>query len=241
MGPSFLGGEWRNLAILTWFTEPARVQPFVPAGVEIDAWDGLALVSVVGVTFLHLRVLGVPAPGLQAFAQVNVRFYVRRRVGSEERHGVRFLAQMAPSRILSAGAQLTLHEPFLACDTRVDDVRMPLGRRSVEYGWRAEDWHHVRVVVDPPPRMEQGAGSLETFVLQRGWGYTPQPDGSTLEYRVEHPAWRVWPVLEVDLGARWAPPVLPQDVAALLARPPAFALFAEGSPARIHRPTRLDP
>ena len=239
MRPVFMRGEWRDLVLLTWFAEPARLQPLVPAGVELDTWDGLALISVVGLKFLRLRAVGIPAPGLQAFAQVNVRVYVKRQPGGDVRHGVRFLSQMAPSRIMAAGAQLTMHEPFLARDTRVEDVRMPLGRRSITYAWRSGGWHHIRVLVDPPPRRERGEGSLETFVLQRCWGYTPQPDGATLEYQVEHPHWRVWPVLEVEKSASWDSDVLPADVATLLARPPAFAVFAEGSDIQVHIPKRL--
>jgi hypothetical protein len=132
-----------------------------------------------------------------------------------------------------------VHEPLLARDTRVEDVRMPLGRRGLTYAWRDRDWHHFHVVVDPPPRGELGPGSLETFVLQRCWGYTPQPDGSTLEYQVEHPCWRVWSVLDVDPVANWEPGMLPPELVSLMARPPAFALFAEGSAMRIHRPKRV--
>ncbi len=237
MRPVFMRGEWRDIVVLNWFVEPARVQSLVPAGVELDIWDGLALVSLVGLKFLRLRAVGIPAPGLQAFAQVNVRVCVKRQAGDEVRHGVRFLAQMAPSRIMAAGAQLTMHEPFLARDTRVDDVRMPLGRRSLTYTWRDGPWHHVSALVDPPPRQER-EGSLENFVLQRCWGYTPQPDGGTLEYQVEHPLWRIWSVLDVERVAGWGD-VLPASIASVLARPPAFAVFAEGSEVQVHTPRRL--
>ena len=236
MPPAVLSGAWRDLAVLTWSADPARLQPCVPAGVELDTWNGRALISVVGVTFRDLRVVGVPVPGLQAFTQVNVRIYVRRRIGDEVRHGVRFLLQLAPSRLVVAGARLALHEPYEACDMRLDDVHLPTGRRDVTYAWRGATWHHLRLVLAPEARLESGPGSLETFVLQRCWGYTPQPDGTTLEYAVRHPLWRVHPVEHMNLDARWPPDRVPAEVAGILADPPMMATFALGSPIAVHRP-----
>jgi hypothetical protein len=75
-------------------------------------------------------------------------------------------------------------------------------------------------------------GSETEFVAEHYWGYTPQRDGGTVEYRVEHPRWRTWAVrdarLDVDVAAlygrsssrpsasRRAPPSWPR------ARPCAF-------------------
>jgi uncharacterized protein YqjF (DUF2071 family) len=36
--------------------------PLVPAGVELDRWNGTLYVSVVGFLFRDTRVLGVPVP-----------------------------------------------------------------------------------------------------------------------------------------------------------------------------------
>lgn len=239
MGPALLAGAWRDLAVLTWLVEPDALQPYVPEGLALDTWEGRAAISVVGVTFCDLRVLGVPAPGLQTFTQVNVRIYVRRCVDDEVRHGVRFLLELAPSAAVVAGARLTLHEPYRACDMHLDDVRQAGGRRSMTYAWRDEGWHCLRMLVDATRVQEPGSGSFETFVLQRCWGYTPQPDGTTLEYAVRHPLWQVRTVHEADLEARWSADALPADLAAMLARPVTSRIFADGSAIEVHRPKRL--
>jgi len=81
-------------------------------------------------------------------------------------------------------------------------------------------------------------GSEADFITEHHWGYTRQRDGSTVEYEVTHPVWRVWsaahPVLAADVvelcGRAFAP---------ALTRPPVSALIAEGSPVAVYPPRRL--
>ena len=37
---SFLTAEWRFLAMLNWEVERPLLRPFVPAGTELDEWNG---------------------------------------------------------------------------------------------------------------------------------------------------------------------------------------------------------
>ena len=46
----FLTAEWKHLAILNYEIEPSALAPFVPAGTELDLWEGKIFVSVVGKT-----------------------------------------------------------------------------------------------------------------------------------------------------------------------------------------------
>ena len=247
MAPALLAGEWRDLALLNWFVDPAILRPRVPAGTELDTWEGRGVLSLVGLQFLHLRVLGLPVPGMQAFAQVNVRFYVRRRVGADIRHGVCFVLEMVPRRLLSLGARLAMHEPFETCPTRVARRRAPGVEVGLSYQWQSGNrggtgeggWHRMQVVLDAAA-VRASEGGLETFVLHRLWGFTQQPDGTTLEYRVEHPRWRVAPVHDFDLSAQWEGLPVPPEVRTALAAPASFALFAPGSEARMYRPYTLN-
>ena len=74
----FLTAEWRNLAMLNFEVDPKVLQPFTPAGTELDEWQGRTFISVVGFMFLNTRVFGVPIPFHRNFEEVNLRFYVRR-------------------------------------------------------------------------------------------------------------------------------------------------------------------
>ena len=88
----FLTARWSHLAMLNWEVDRALLEPFVPAGVELDDWNGAHHVSAVGFLFLETRVLGVPVPFHADFEEVNLRFYVRRESGGSLRRGVVFVS-----------------------------------------------------------------------------------------------------------------------------------------------------
>jgi hypothetical protein len=83
------------------------------------------------------------------------------------------------------------------------------------------------------------AGSEEAFITEHYWGYTRRRDGSTVEYRVAHPPWRVWSVAEAavtgDLSYVYGP-----QFARILNAPPVSAFLAEGSAVTVFAPTKLD-
>src|SRR5689334_6047765 len=54
----FLTAAWRNLIMLNWHVDAALLTRWVPAGVELDLWQGLAPLSIVGFQFLDSRLLG---------------------------------------------------------------------------------------------------------------------------------------------------------------------------------------
>ena len=56
---SFLTAEWRSLAMLNWNVDPSVLEPLVPAGTELDAWNGRTYASVVGFLFLKTRAVRV--------------------------------------------------------------------------------------------------------------------------------------------------------------------------------------
>ena len=79
--------------------------------------------------------------------------------------------------------------------------------------------------------------SEESFITEHYWGYTKQRDGSTVEYRVAHPAWRVWAVqsqLTRDMSQLYG-----EEFAQVLAGPPASAFLADGSAVIVYAPLRL--
>ena len=81
----FLTAQWRNLAMLHYEVDPRVLSPFVPAGTELDTWKDRHFMSVVGFEFRNTRLRGFRVPFHANFEEVNLRFYVRRRVGPEWR------------------------------------------------------------------------------------------------------------------------------------------------------------
>src|SRR5206468_1893708 len=106
------------------------LRPLVPHGVELDLWQGEALVSMVGFLFLHTRVMGVPIPFHRDFEEVNLRFYGRRETTEGWRRGVTFVREIVPRRAIATLARVLYNEPYLACA-----MRHRLAPGSCEYGW----------------------------------------------------------------------------------------------------------
>ena len=98
MPTPFLTAEWRSLAMLNYEIDPAALAPFVPAGTELDQWQGKTYVSMVGFMFLNTRVMGISIPFHANFEEVNLRFYVRRQAPDGTRRGVVFIKETRPPR-----------------------------------------------------------------------------------------------------------------------------------------------
>lgn len=237
--PIFLTAEWRHLVLLNYIVPPDLLAPLVPRGTELDLWRGSAYVSVVGFMFCNTRVRGVAIPFHQTFEEVNLRFYVKRLAGREDRRAVTFIRELVPRIAIVLAARFAYNEPYLrsAMSHRLELDGAP--RTSAEYRWKLRGESGAVVGHGLGPLAVPTVESEEAFMTQRHWGYTPQRDGSTVEYHVAHPVWRVSRIergiLEGNTARAFGP-----DFAAILGRPPTSALFAEGSAVRVHDPVRLD-
>ena len=235
MPGTFLTAEWRALLMVNYAIEPAVLAPHLPRGLELDLWQGEALVSMVGFLFLQTRVLGVPVPFHQNFEEVNLRFYVRRQTPGGWQRGVVFIREMVPRFAIAAVARAAYHEPYVALPMR---HRVPAESGGFAYSWRFRGrWASLAAQTAGEPQPLAPGGAAE-FIFEHYWGYTRQRDGGTVEYQVEHPPWRVWTAeharLDCDIAALFGPAFGPA-----LSAPPRSAFVAEGSPVLVHRGVRV--
>ncbi len=237
----FLTAEWRNLALLNFEVDPDVLAPYVPLGTELDTWRGGAFVSLVGFQFLATRVWGMAIPFHQNFDEVNLRFYVRRKTDQGWRRAVVFVRELAPRRAIAWTARVLFGENYLTVPMR-HHVELPNGDpralRRVRYSWRlAGRRHHPQPPVSGagrPAAKESQAGLL----IQHTGGYSGGTGRRTIEYRVDHPPWKLWPARNARFDA---------DVARLygarfvesLSAPPASAFLADGSPVTLYRGVRI--
>ena len=237
MNTPFLTAQWRSLAMLNYEIDPAILKPFVPRGTELDQWNGKTFVSVIGFLFLDTRVLGLPIPFHTNFEEVNLRFYVRRKSEGGWRRGVTFLREIAPRRAVALIANSLYNERYLALPMR-HRVDLESQNGSAEYSWRfRKRWNHLRVETAGGWK-EIEAGSPEEFITEHYWGYAAQRDGGCMEYRVEHPRWRVMQTtkaeFDCDVAATYG-----AEYSAPLSLSPASAFVAEGSEITIYRGVRI--
>lgn len=224
--------------MLNYEVAPEILKPWLPHGVELDSWHGRTYVSLVGFRFLHTRVLGVAIPWHRDFDEVNLRFYVRRKMSDGWRRGVVFVRELVPRPMIATVARVIYEEPYLAVPMHhcIEPECGPPSR--VEYGWkfRGESCHlRVKTKGEPRPLCE---GEEAEFITEHYWGYTKRRDGSTSEYEVAHPSWRVMEVSETSFSA----PVTELYGAAfeeVLREKPISALLAEGSEITVYQGSRL--
>lgn len=236
----FLSAQWRHLLMLNYEIDPAILQPLIPKGTQLDTWQGKTFVSMVGFLFLDTKVLGIPVPFHRNFAEVNLRFYVRRIVDGEVRRGVVFIQEVVPRWAIAAIARWLYNEGYVNCpmDSHIQlpDTGHAIG--SVEYGWGRGAERKViaaeltGTLTIPEPE------SQEAFIAEHYWGYVKQRNNSVIEYAVEHPQWRVWPATQVRFDCDVASWYGPQYVETLSATP-SSAFIAEGSAVSVYRGTQV--
>ena len=239
MARPFLTARWESLLLLNYACPPERLAPLVPAGTELDLWQGEALVSVVGFLFQDTRLLGVPVPFHRHFEEVNLRFYVRREVGGETRRAVAFVRELVPRRAIATVARVVYNEPYrtvpMSHDVRLDAE----AGGTVAYHWRHRGERYTLRGRAEGPAALAAPGTEAAFITEHYWGYTAQRDGGTLEYEVVHPSWRLW---TLDEAAFEGPPasLYGDAFADVLAGPPRSAVLAVGSDVAVHIGRRID-
>lgn len=238
---SFLTAEWRYLAMLNYPVDPELIRPLAPRGTELDLWNGEAYISLVGFLSINTRVLGAAVPFHRNFEEVNLRFYVRHKAQSEWRRGVVVVKGFVPRRATAAAARIAYNEDYgsasmtHAIDSSGGFLR-PNG--TIEYTWRTREGRgRISVTTQGEPRLPV-QGSHEEYIAEHYWGYSVQRNGGTKEYRVEHPAWKVWAAKSAEFDG---------DVGSLhggrfaecLSAPPRSAFVADGSAVTVYSGLKL--
>jgi uncharacterized protein YqjF (DUF2071 family) len=231
--------------MLNYAVDPELVNHLVPAGTQLDQFEGKIYVSLVGFRFLRMRVRGIWIPFHSDFDEVNLRFYVKREGSTSgqsgpPRHGVAFVREIVPRYAIAKVARAVYHENYIALPMghQVIEPTSEHGRIQAEYRWRHNrKWNSIRVECSGRPALPP-EGSLDEFITEHYWGYSRQPDGSGMEYQVEHDRWRIWTAAQAkfqgDTAALYGP-----GLAACLNREPDSAFFAEGSAVAVYAGRRI--
>lgn len=229
----FLTARWERLVMLNYEIDPALLHDRVPRGTQLDAWNGKNFVSVVGFHFLDTRVLGVSVPWHRDFEEINLRFYVRREIAGEVRRGVVFIKEIVPRAAVAWLANAFYNERYVALPMSHGVTQDALARRVSYSAQQAPHTFSLSAVVSGEPAIPRNEDEA-TFIAEHYWGYVSQRDGSTVEYQVEHPRWRVWRAehasLEGDMCRLYG-----DAFGRCLTQEPSSAFVAEGSPVTVHR------
>lgn len=209
--------------------DPALLQSYLPAGLELDLYQGQCFVSLIGFYFRKVRLKGIPIPFHTQFEEVNLRFYVRRQMtDGESRRGVVFVRELVPITAFAIAqvANAIYGERYavsrMSHTWASTDLTM-----ATTYRWGGRLQHNM--TANSAPYLQPiEPGSVEEFITEHYWGYARKRDGRTVEYAVQHPRWQVYPlqsfVTDADFGALYG-----ERFAFLTGRSPENVLLAEGS------------
>src|SRR5580658_3335941 len=167
----FLTAEWNNVFLLIYAVGPSLLERFVPAGTELDLFEGRAYLSLVGFEFNRLRILGLAVPFHQSFEEVNLRFYVRR----SSRRGVVFIRELVPRYAAAAVARFAFNENYscVPMSHRIQ-TRAEGDVTEAEYAWGSgRDRCTMRIETEEASFLPPD-GSLGQFITEHYWGYSAQ-------------------------------------------------------------------
>jgi uncharacterized protein YqjF (DUF2071 family) len=238
MSRPFLTARWQDLALITYAVPRGLLEQRLPPGLELDERGGQVFVSLVAFDFRDCRVWGVGWPGMVNFPEVNLRYYVREKMGGQR--GVVFVREFVPSRVIAGVAKWVYNEPYTAV-SMTSHVTRANGRVRLEHTLRMAGRTNRIAVEADEACITPDDSTADHFFKEHSWGYGTRR-GRTLAYQVHHPVWQVCRSarvvhLDVDFAA-----VYGREWGALANATPAHVMLATGSavevmPHRVLRPT----
>jgi len=214
------------LVMANYAVNPEILKKYIPPNTTLDLWEGKCYVSLIGFMFLNTCLKGIKVPYHVNFEEVNLRFYVVREVNGELRRGVVFIREIVPKRILSFVANKLYREHYVTMPMQ-HEWKLVNDRLEVTYKWKKNNWHSISITA-LNTTLPIHPDSEEEFITEHYWGYSKLSESKTLEYRVEHPRWKILPIksftIEVDFKE-----VYGDDFSFLTSQVPDSIFMAEGS------------
>lgn len=178
--------SWLDLLFAHWSFEPALIRALLPAGLELDTFEGRAWIGVVPFRMANTGPRGLNwLPGVSNFLELNVRTYVS--VGGKP--GVWFFSLDAASTVAVYAARLGFHLPYFR-------ARMSCEARDGWIEYRSERCHKRQ----PPgvfvgryrgigERYRSDAGTLEQWLTERYCLYAQDRAGRIRRGEIHHEPW----------------------------------------------------
>lgn len=181
---------WHDLLFAHARVDARRLRELVPLALELDTFEGEAWVGVVPFRMSGIRARGLPAiPGTSAFAELNLRTYVRHRGVS----GVWFFALEAENPLAVRVARTLFHLPY-------HDARMRCRAEGEDLDYASERTHagvpsaRVEVRYGPTGAVRASRpGSLEHWLTERYCLFAATGGGALRRADIHHAPWPLQP------------------------------------------------
>ena len=231
----FMRGRWENLIIRTYKCGQTALQKYLPKDVELDLWQGEALVSMVAFNFSKVNFFGIKVPFHQDFAQINFRTYVKSKKDGTK--GVLFLRELAPKPIIALMANLVYNEPFYFLNVKNKYSSNPKGQQMMYHFKRGQKTGKV-VIQAAKKALDLTTGTLAKFTVDRYVSFV-KSTFSTLanRYDIGHRPWKRYAVEQIDFDDNILD-LLPKDITQSLHKTALSTYFVDGSAVEVSTRTR---
>jgi uncharacterized protein YqjF (DUF2071 family) len=185
--------DWENLTFLHWPCDPGAIAARLPAGLEVDTFDGTAWIGLTPFRIARLHAPSLPPlPWLSRFPETNLRTYVRGPGGAP---GIWFFSLDADRLLAVLGAHVSYGLPYRWADMRVSVSGGVAEYRSRRHAPWAPARCRARIRIGEPIT----AADRENFLTARFRLYTTH-FGKLTFADVDHEPWplRVATVLELE-------------------------------------------
>jgi uncharacterized protein YqjF (DUF2071 family) len=233
----FLVADWTNLLVATFETKKELLQPYLPAHTELDDWNGKYYISLVAFMFSNTKWCGLNSPFFRRFEEVNLRFYVKHKIGSHWEKGVVFIKEIVPSSLVGLVAKIIYRENFMTASMRHYNSHEN-GNNRLQYAWKTKEMdNHLTVVTGTQSSLPQ-PGSFEHFITDRYAGFTKIRNGKTLGFHISHEPWQYFPVIDFDMQLD-AAGIYGKQFESTFSNQPASVFLLNGSRTFVTRPVLL--
>lgn len=224
---SFLKAEWRKLAIANYIVDKDLLTKYIPAGTELDLWNGNCYLSVVGFMFVNTKILGIKIPWHINFEEVNLRFYVKRLENGEWKRGVVFIKEIVPKWALTFVANTVYNENYETLQME-HSWNVENDKRTVEYKWKKlGKWNSIHISASVE-KFKIDESSETEFITEHYWGYAKVNDRKSNEYEVTHPKWEAYKVCDYKIAIDFKT-TYGSEFEFLSSTEPSSVMLAEGS------------
>jgi uncharacterized protein YqjF (DUF2071 family) len=185
---------WQNLLFAHWPVPASVIQPYLPAGMEVDEFEGQAYVSMVAMKMAHIcfRLIGnltSTVPGEASFPELNLRTYVK----VNGKQGVYFLRADAEALIADLGARMLFHLPYGPATMSLSEDKGTLTFRSHRTLPPVPDATYSLTFTPDGPLTPVVAGTLTAFLRNRDYAFASR-DGQLKMLGLLHDHWQTQPV-----------------------------------------------
>lgn len=233
----FLEANWERLISANYVIDPDLLQSHLPEGTELELFNDKCYVSLVAFRYSNTRLMKVKVPFHHTFEEINLRFYVRRKIAEGQwRSEVAFTKLFFPKQTLSIVAKRFYKENY---ETRkmLHHWEDKDGLLHTTYGLNKGDWHRFEVITVRNPQ-KIIVDTPEHFFSKHYWGTSQIDKRSCTVYEIEHPEWSTYTTVNTNISFDFGH-VFGKEFDLLNNTQPESVHLFDGSPVTVFKKTVL--